>query len=111
VADAASGFIIQPFYKRLFLLVNRFEREIFDPIFLFDFEVTFGVTINADFTGMRDLRHPGMALAAVGFAMGGAGISGFVDMKHLESVIPCLSYEAGKPMTGKTAALVKGEAD
>jgi hypothetical protein len=111
MADPAGAFIIQPGYKRLLVFMNRFQGKIFDPIFFLDFEVALGVAINRGFAGMRDLCHPDMTLAAVCFAMGRSGIFDFIDMKHLESVILFMPHQAGKPMTGKTAPLVKGKAD
>ena len=91
--------------------MNWFQGEIFDPIFIFDVEVALGVAINGGFAGMRDFRHPNVTLAAVCFAMGGAGVSGFIDVKHFEPVVLFMSHQAGKPMAGKTSPLVQGKAD
>ena len=110
MAYPAGAFIIQSGYKRLFIFVNRFQGKIFDPIFFLDVKMTMGVAINGGFAGMRDLRYPNMTLTAICFDMGGAGIFGFIDMKHLESVILFMPHQAGKPMTGKASALVKGKA-
>ena len=111
VADPAGGLIIQPGDKRLLLFVKRFQRKIFNLILLLDFEVALGVAVDGCFPGMRNLLYRGMTFAAVYFAMGGAGIFGFVDMQHFEPIIFFMSHKAGILMTGETASLVKGKAD
>ena len=111
MADPAGAFIIQPGYKRLLLFMHRFQGKIFDLLFFLDLQVALGVAINSGFAGMRDLRHSSMTLAAIYFAMGGAGIFGFVDMQHFEPIIFFMSHKAGILMTGETASLVKGKAD
>ena len=82
MADPAGGLIIQPGDVRLLIFVKRLQRKIFNPAFFLDFEVTLTVAINGGFTGMRDLLYGGMTLAAVYFAMSGAVVFGFIDMKH-----------------------------